>query len=97
MLPRPLLHFSGNCGGRLPICLDGSSHSLSALLLRTIYITRSKNAATGGDAFGGAVALAEHCTSAPLTLLLPGSYVESSTLSGSGGSPVAEIAPAPIF
>src|SRR5882672_2495567 len=37
----------------------------------TYIITRSKQAATGRGVFEGAVALAEHCTSAPLTLLLP--------------------------
>src|SRR5712692_10812245 len=34
-----------------------------------VYNTRWKRAATGWEAFWGAVALAEHCPSAPLTLL----------------------------
>jgi hypothetical protein len=57
---------------------------------------RWKRANRGWDAFRGAVALAEHCTSAPLTLRLPGAMLNCRTHCGAGDSPAAAVASAPM-
>src|SRR6202795_4505377 len=61
-----------------------------------VYITRWKRATTGWDTLRSAVALAEHCTSAPLTLPPPGAMLNCRTHCGSGDSPEAAIVSAPM-
>jgi hypothetical protein len=90
-------HGHGDSLPRMGLCQPSTSCTFTRLKDGHLAgANRWKRATAGWDVFRGAVALAEHCTSAPLTLPPPRAMLNCRTACSSGDSPEAAVASAPI-